>query len=111
MIGYDGEYPNAWRSIWRTARKQHTCCACREVIDAGHRYRYSSGIWDGEPSSFKHCVRCWRLFEALCDRADEPVDIGLSCGHTWEEIFASAPPEDIVELAFLTPDEGQELEW
>lgn len=50
--------PECMSQRQRKARKDHVCCECRRVIKAGTVYEYVSGIWDGEPSSFKTCFRC-----------------------------------------------------
>ena len=54
----DFDMPQAFQVQTRTAKKQHTCCECSQTISAGDKYEYSSGIWDGEPSSFKTCSSC-----------------------------------------------------
>jgi hypothetical protein len=102
----DGDAPSASSDRWRTARKEHQCCGCGETIRRGDRYHFTSGIWDGEPASFKHCARCYAMWEALVDRADarEVVRYDLSCDDEWRD-----PPDDVAALAFMTPDEGQTL--
>ena len=54
----DETEPTCFLKRQRRARKDHVCCECRRVIKAGTVYEYESGIWDGEPSSFKTCPRC-----------------------------------------------------
>ena len=61
--------PECMRTVKRKARKDHACCECRRTIKAGTVYQYVSGIWDGEPSSFKTCPRCVTLRAAM----DEPA--------------------------------------
>jgi hypothetical protein len=46
------------KEVIRKARKQHKCCECGNVINIGENYQYVSGIWDGEPSSYKTCESC-----------------------------------------------------
>lgn len=101
------EQPSVSSEKWRRARKGHQCCACRETIRPGDRYHHLSGIWDGEPDAFKHCARCWHLFQILVDRADGEVSLRLDCGTPWGDVFD--PAEEPGDLAFLTPDEAQEL--
>jgi len=60
-----GEPPTASTNIIRTARKEHECCECASTIKSGDRYRVYSGIWDGEASTFKQCLRCAELFDEL----------------------------------------------
>lgn len=50
--------PACMRTVKRKARKDHACCECRRTIKAGTVYEFVSGIWDGEPSSYKTCARC-----------------------------------------------------
>jgi hypothetical protein len=110
MINYSDDCEaKASKATWRQARKAHRCCACHEPIPAGHRYHYVSGIWDHGPDSFKHCARCWQLYEELLDRTQwgDVVDLFLDCGQSWEDVFSSAPPDEIAALAFLTPAEAQ----
>lgn len=42
----------------RTARKNHKCTSCMADILKGDNYTYISGIWSGEPESFKLCANC-----------------------------------------------------
>ena len=55
----------------RKARKDHQCYECGEPIAKGTQYEYVSGIWEGEPTSFKTCLAC--------------VDVRnhFSCGNGW----------------------------
>lgn len=105
-----GESPTAWSETWRTARKTHRCCACGETVRPGDRYHYLSGVWDGSPGSYKHCARCWTMFKMIEDVAevfDEGgIRLDLACGELWRDNFSDPEP---THLAFLTPDEAQEL--
>ena len=97
--------PSCWRSEWRRARKPHTCVGCVETIRPGDRYHYSSGIWDGDPDSFKHCARCWRVFQILQEESDfGAVDLELNCGEDYE-----GDNPEMYALAFMTADEAQAL--
>lgn len=57
------ELPSLFRSVERTARKQHKCCECRQEIKPGERYRYSFGIWDSKPETYKQCLTCARIMD------------------------------------------------
>lgn len=93
------DYP--LKDVWRRARKEHTCYACRETIARTHVYHYSSGIdRDGEPYDYKHCARCWKIFEALWADTSEGVQWDLDCGEVWED-----PPDQVAALAFALPGE------
>ena len=101
-VGYG---PEAWSEKWRVARVHHKCCACDESIAPGHRYHYLSGIWDGEPDSFKHCQRCWALYLAILDRtpAGDSIELRLDCGELWNTSFEEPPPDHVAALAFAIP--------
>jgi hypothetical protein len=45
----------------RTARKPHQCCECHSTINQGEQYAFTSGVWNGEPASFKTCHNCWEI--------------------------------------------------
>lgn len=87
---------------WRVAVKEHRCYACRETIRIKDKYHYTSGIWDKEPDSYKHCARCWKLLEHL-SKTGEAVRFDLNCG----EVYEGSEPE-ILALAFVTRDEMQQ---
>ncbi len=52
------EMPDVYRLSERKARKDHQCCECKGVIGKGEKYNYHSGIWNGEPASYKVCLDC-----------------------------------------------------
>jgi len=60
-------------------------------------------MWDGYISSYKHCARCWRLFEFLNDHSDELVSIGLDCG----EVFEGKEDDPAQWMAFMSTEESQ----
>jgi hypothetical protein len=92
------------------ARKEHRCFACKEAIRPGDRYRKVIQIYDGEFEIFKHCLRCWRLMNAILDAGAETVQWDLNCGTSWEKAFERPIPDEVAALAFMTPDEAQGLE-
>lgn len=57
--------PQAFSQTTRRARKRHRCCECRGWIEAGEKYEYASGIWDGEPNDYKTCFGCAQLRKEL----------------------------------------------
>lgn len=101
------EGPSAFREQNRKARKEHVCMACREVIRVNDHYVYTSGVWDGRPDWHHHCLRCYAMIRKLQEVTKESVDLELSCGYSWEEVFETPPPEDMLRWAFMTPDEAQ----
>jgi len=63
----------------RTARKEHQCYECREVIPIGAIYEYASGVWDRQPSSYKTCLSCVEIRNHFaCD--------GWLFGQVWQDI-------------------------
>lgn len=97
------EAPSFYADEWRRARKRHTCCACDETIQKDHLYHYAKGLWDGYFATFKHCARCWRLFDNLNQRNPGEVQLGLDCGEEYE-----GPETDpMYVMAFMTPEEAQ----
>ena len=44
-----------------TARKEHICCECGEVIKPGEQYESVGGKWDGEFGRYKTCIGCSRI--------------------------------------------------
>lgn len=57
------EIPSCFHSRVRKARVAHKCCECKQQINPGDEYRYSSGIWDSEPASFKQCLTCAAIMD------------------------------------------------
>lgn len=97
-----------YRSRVQRSRKERVCCACNEPVRAGDLYQYTFGIWDGEPSKYVHCLRCYKILDVLCQR-DQSPQMDLGCGHEWKEIFDEEPPEEIAALAFMTHEEIQAM--
>lgn len=85
---YGGENgPSCSTTQIRAARKQHKCCECREPIMPGARYEYTSGIWDGQPSSFKTCLLCVEI------RNHFACTSGWEFGAVWEQLEESFFPD------------------
>lgn len=103
---YDFEPAVSLDDSFRKARKSHRCFACREEIPLGHRYHVTAQIFDGAFDSYKHCLRCWEMVRAIWARG-EACEFGLDCGETWEDVMGEPPPPELVELAFMTPEEAQ----
>lgn len=57
--------------LLRTARKQHRCCECAELIHAGEQYHYHKSLFDGAWQEYKMCLRCWKLF-GIIDKLSHP---------------------------------------
>jgi hypothetical protein len=99
---------DVYREQQRKAIKEHTCSACKEVIRKGDSYWVITWIFDGYAGGIKRCLRCQTLHVHL-----RKLDPGymwpaeqLDCGESYEDEWGSVPDE-IIELAFITPDEAQ----
>jgi hypothetical protein len=53
------------KAVTRKARKEHVCCECSCIIKKGEMYVYESGIWDGQPDSYRFCVICKSIIDAF----------------------------------------------
>lgn len=89
------------------ARKAHRCLGCREHITVGQPCRYTSGLFEGAIYSYRHCLRCAAMIDALYARMRDggeqgpiAIDPGLDCGEIWDD-----PPPAVALLAFLLPGE------
>lgn len=72
----DYELPSCFAERNRVARKEHRCCECNSKISVGETYRYSSGVWDSQPSSYKTCLSCRELWDCLAEKNGEPLAFG-----------------------------------
>lgn len=92
------------------ARKEHVCCACKDAIRPGDKYRVSRLVSDNPDSRFefyKHCLRCAAMLDAIRkERPDAGIRWELDCGEDWRDTIGELP-EHIAALAFMTPDEAQ----
>jgi hypothetical protein len=107
--GFDEPY-TVYRCERVTARKEHRCCACGETIRAGHRYSTTFAVWDGSGQTYKRCLRCDVIFQALVVElrgTDEWPDEDLNCGHEWTENLGIPLPPHVARLAFISADEAQ----
>jgi len=50
-----------------TARKKHVCFECLEDIQAGEKYEYVKGLWDGSYSIYKTCIDCKSIRDTFFD--------------------------------------------
>lgn len=58
------------------ARKTHKCCECRGFIEKGEVYHKCTGIWSGEPITYKTCSDCEKMISE--------IDKGIS--DRWEKL-------------------------
>ena len=94
------ESPSAFKSLARKAAKEHACCECGSCIKKGDSYQYSSGVWNGEPSSYKQCNNCHEIFTAVSayGRKEGLYNLGLSELKEW---FFEYMCRDFKGLEFL----------
>ncbi len=54
----EGDMPSVVNTVWRKAIKEHRCCECKDFIRPGERYERTTGLWDGEWSTYNTCGDC-----------------------------------------------------
>ena len=64
-----------------TARKEHKCYECGDIIKPKEQYENCSGKWDGEMKSFKTCLVCKEIRDAFF------------CSWTYGEVFLNLEEE------------------
>lgn len=76
--------------------------ACSLVINPGDVYHMQENLYDGSWDRWRHCARCWEMFEHILNNSDDiiAIDPYLNCGQLWED-----PPDRIASLAFMLPEE------
>lgn len=75
----DGEYVQGHAVKLRTARKEHKCYECGEVIMPDSKYEYASGVFDGSGFSHKTCMSCREI-------RDHFSCAGFIYGQLWEDL-------------------------
>ncbi len=68
-----------------TARKEHRCDWCGEVIHKGEKYHYESFIFDGDFCDWHSHLACSRVVSAIWDYADP--DEGMSADQFDESCY------------------------
>jgi hypothetical protein len=63
----DFEAPAVYEDVVRRARKRHRCGECRGLIEPGHHYWESRGLWDGQWSTYRTCGSCSVVGRNLVD--------------------------------------------
>ncbi len=106
MCDLDGEVAEVQDTYTRRARKDYWCCACGDKIERTHLYKRTGALFDGSWSTYRHCLRCWAMLDAIFKRG-ESASWYLDCGESWEDVFGELP-DDVARLAFMTPEEAQQ---
>lgn len=104
------DLPQAFNQVYRTARKDHKCCECHRKILKGEKYLYSSGIWDGEPDSYKQCSICGEVANAatvISEPDEAPAFTGLK---DWFNNQMSSTFKGGEFISKMSHDLGVELE-
>jgi len=95
-IDHDGG-PDCYKEKIVTAMKKHKCGECLKEILPGEGYEYVSGIWDGDPESYKTCLDCKSIRDTFFG--------SWTYTSVWEDFRDNFMWEDIPEacIAGLTP--------
>jgi len=89
----------------RTARKQHKCCECGEIIEPGQQYEFVSGATYGQWDTFKTCLTCRNIRDDYCPYG---WYYGFLEEHLWECLGLNyITGEDIDDDGAATPEEEQ----
>lgn len=107
------EPAEVFRTTRRRARKAHRCDDCHDGIQRGEMYRYSSGIFDGEPFSLKTCRRCLydisRIYTAELAEGCPPSESTPPTGELYDALCHrgwSRTPHDLVPTTFVLDPHG-----
>jgi hypothetical protein len=84
---YEGDEASCSSTKTRRARKEHACCECIIPILPGARYEHVSGVWDGDPSSFKTCSSCVEIRDHFA------CGNGYVFGMLWDDLHENFIPE------------------
>lgn len=69
-----------------TARKEHHCTECDEVIPIGVKYERTEGLWDAHWQTYKTCLSCVEIRDHFqCE--------GWIYGQLWEDLETNFFPE------------------
>jgi len=83
----EGDPCDVWKETRRKARKQHTCCECRDTIEPGDEYVHISSCFDGSWSNNKLCEFCDHDWAYLRKQGHCQVigELEASWKEAWEE--------------------------
>lgn len=69
--------PSCYTELTPRARKRHQCCECRGWIEIGENYQRITGVWEGQPNSYKTCRQCAALRERIQKLTKCCVGLGM----------------------------------
>ncbi len=101
----DVEMPQAFTKKIRRSRKEHKCCECKQVIKVGSEYEYCSGIWEGQPDSFKTCASCADVRDHYISEHKEPIGFGDLANNVSECFCTGYGPKEYAESAGFETDQ------
>ena len=80
------DYADAGSTEVRTARKEHECEECGELIAKGTKYQNETTLYDGRWSTHKICLSCVEIRDHFqCD--------GWLYGHLWSDLEENFFPD------------------
>lgn len=79
-----------------TARKEHKCCECSDVIVPGEKYEYVSGKSDGDLFTAKTCLVCSKIRDSI-------FQCGFYHGDLWRWVHDEIC-EDGTDVFCVCPD-------
>lgn len=105
------ELAECFQSVLRKAKKTHKCYECHGIIDIGEKYHYQSGIWAGEPASYKICVDCEELKKEIEKTIKSQYD-KIAFGELYEYVFESKEVNLMHRFMITKRKRGAEIkEW
>ena len=82
------DYPDCYTDQFRVSRKTHRCCECNGIIFYKEKYHFFSGIYSGDASTYKTCMNCYEIREAIskeCAYDESPL-----FGELFEWVYQSS---------------------
>ena len=74
MCYIDLEPCEVWQTSLYRARKEHRCDTCSRIIRPGLRYMRVFAVFEGQASTDRSCLPCWRAGGIFADAHD-----GMRC--------------------------------
>lgn len=74
MCSIDLEPCEVWNESIQRAKKEHTCACCGRIVKSGHRYAKVFMVFEGQATTERSCLPCWRAGGVFADAHD-----GMRC--------------------------------